>query len=96
MHQQIDAGVMDRMHFVGLRSWWLLAGFVTSALVLGWALTKFVERPAYRLLTQTQSGSSGTSPRRPVPSERPVSHASTALADPLTELRLAPFSPQLR
>ncbi len=96
-HQQIGTVVMDRMHFVGLRSWWLLAGFVTSALVLGWALTKFVERPAYRLLTQTQSGRSGSSPLRSAPSERPVSHASTALADPLTELRLAgPLSPQLR
>ncbi len=97
VHQQIGTVVMDRMHFVGLRSWWLVAGFLTSALVLGWAMTKFVERPAYRLLTQIQSGRSGSSPWRPAPSVRPVSQPSTALADPLTELRLgSPFSPQLR
>lgn len=97
VHQQIGTVVMDRMHAVGLRSWWLLAGFVTSALVLGWAMTKFVERPAYKLLTQIQSGSSGSSPRRSVPSVLPVSHPRTALADPLTELRLAgPLTAQLR
>jgi len=97
VHQQIGTVVMDRMHAVGLRSWWLLAGFLTSALVLGWAMTKFVERPAYRLLTQIQSGSSGSSPRRSEPSVRPVSHPSTALADPLTELRLAgPLTFQMR
>lgn len=97
VHEQIGTVVMDRMHAVGLRSWWLLAGFVTSALVLGWLMTKFVERPVYRLLTQTQSGSSGSSPRRSEPSVRPVSHPSTALADPLTELRLAgPLTVQMR
>jgi peptidoglycan/LPS O-acetylase OafA/YrhL len=97
VHEQIGTVVMDRMHAVGLRSWWLLAGFMTSALVLGWLMTKFVERPAYRLLTQIQSGSSGSSPRRPVPPVLPVSQPSTALADPLTELRLAgPLTVQLR
>lgn len=97
VHQQIGTVVMDRMHAFGLRSWWMLAGFVTSALVLGWAMTKFVERPAYRLLTQIQSGRSGSSPRSPEPSVLPVSHPRTALADPLTELRLAgPLTTQLR
>jgi peptidoglycan/LPS O-acetylase OafA/YrhL len=97
VHQQIGTVVMDRMHFAGLRSWWLVAGFLTSALVLGWAMTTFVERPAYRLLTQIQAGSSGSSPRRPLPSVRPLSQPSTALADPLSELRLAgPLSPQMR
>ena len=97
VHEQIGTVVMDRMHAVGLRSWWLLAGFVTSALVLGWLMTKFVERPAYRLLTQIQSGSSGSSPRRSEPSVLPVSHPRTALADPLTELRLAgPLTVQMR
>lgn len=97
VHQQIGTVVMDRMHAAGLRSWWLLAGFVTSALVLGWLMTRFVERPAYRLLTQIHSGSSGSSPRRSVPSVLPVSQPRTALADPLTELRLAgPLTTQLR
>jgi peptidoglycan/LPS O-acetylase OafA/YrhL len=97
VHQGIGTVVMDRMHAVGLRSWWLLAGFVANALVLGWLMTKFVERPAYRLLTQIHSGSSGSSPRRPEPSVLPVSQPRTALADPLTELRLAgPLTVQMR
>ncbi|MDT7788062.1 MAG: hypothetical protein QOF58_6481 [Pseudonocardiales bacterium] len=97
VHQAIGTVVMDRMHAVGLRSWALLAVFITSAVLLGWLLTKFVERPAYRFLTQIQSGSSGSSPRRPVPSVLPVSQPRTALADPLTELRLAgPLTVQMR
>ncbi|SDG90707.1 Peptidoglycan/LPS O-acetylase OafA/YrhL, contains acyltransferase and SGNH-hydrolase domains [Lentzea fradiae] len=97
VHQQIGTVVMDRVSAAGFGSWWLLVAFLTSALVLGWAMTKFVERPAYRLLTQIQSGSSGSSPRSPEPSVLPVSQPSTALADPLTEPRLSgPFTVQPR
>lgn len=97
VHEQIGTVVMDRMHAVGLRSGWLLAGFLTSALVLGWLMTKFVERPAYRVLTQIQSGRSGSSPRRPAPPVLPVNQPSTVLADPLTELRLVgPLTVQMR
>jgi peptidoglycan/LPS O-acetylase OafA/YrhL len=97
VHQQIGTVVMDRMNAGGLQSWWLLAGFLTSAFVLGWAMTKFVERPAYKLLTQSQSGRSGSSPRSSDPSVLPVNHPSTALADPLTELRpTGPLNFQMR
>lgn len=89
VHQQIGTVVMDRVHAAGFGPGWLLPAFLTSALVLGWAMTKFVERPAYRLLTQIQSGSSGSSPRSSEPSARPVSQPRTAPAEPLTETRLS-------
>lgn len=84
VHEQIGTVVMDRLAAHGFGSWSLLAGFLTSAVVLGWLLTKYVERPAYRLLTQPQEGRSGRSPRRPSPRVRPVSQPRTSADDPAT------------
>ncbi|GLZ29363.1 acyltransferase [Lentzea sp. NBRC 105346] len=96
VHEQIGTVVMDRLAAHGFGPWSLLAGFITSAVVLGWLLTKYVERPAYRLLTQPQAGRSGTSPRRPAPSVRPVSQPSTSAPDPMTDVLAGPLSVQLR
>ncbi len=80
-----------------------LVTFAGVAVVLGWLLTKCVERPAFRALTadsgpllvrlvlaarlraaQSHLGSAGTVPLSSPPLWRPVSHASTAAAEPPT------------
>lgn len=96
VHEQIGTVLMDRLAARGFGPWTLLAGFLTSAIVLGWLLTKYVERPAYQLLTQPQSGSSGRSPRRPSPLVLPVSQPSAAAADPAAVALAGPFSVHLR
>lgn len=56
VHQQIGTIVMNRIASLGGGPWTLLAGFLTSAVVLGWLLTAVVERPAYRWLTAASRG----------------------------------------
>lgn len=93
-----------------------LAFFTGSAVVLGWLLTTFVERPAHRVLTasrpavagllltarlhaaQSHLGSVGAVPFSRAPLWRPVSHASTSAAAPLTsgDAPLSAVSAQLR
>lgn len=93
-----------------------LAFFIGSAVVLGWLLTTFVERPAHRVLTasrpavagllltarlhaaQSHLGSVGAVPFSRAPLWRPVSHASTSAAAPLTsgDVALSAVSAQLR
>jgi peptidoglycan/LPS O-acetylase OafA/YrhL len=52
VHQEIGMVVMDRLVRWGAGPWTVLAGFFASAVLLGWLITKFVERPAYRWLTR--------------------------------------------
>ncbi|MCP2168221.1 Peptidoglycan/LPS O-acetylase OafA/YrhL, contains acyltransferase and SGNH-hydrolase domains [Goodfellowiella coeruleoviolacea] len=54
VHQEIGNVVMVRLAERGFTSWSLLAGFVGSAVLLGWLLTVLVERPAHRWLTGPQ------------------------------------------
>ncbi|UVS80180.1 acyltransferase [Actinokineospora sp. UTMC 2448] len=68
-----------------------------AAVVLGWLLTRVVERPAHAWLTggrraQPQGPSSGGSPVSPVAGPRPVSQPSTAAAGPATVLAAEPAS----
>nr|BFE49209.1 acyltransferase family protein [Saccharothrix mutabilis subsp. capreolus] len=93
-----------------------LATFLGTAVLLGWLLTRFVEKPAFRALTashrpvvvrlvlaarlrsaQSHLGSAGAAPSSSAPLWRPVSHASTSAADPLTSIEpLLAVSSQLR
>nr|WP_223199152.1 acyltransferase [Solihabitans fulvus] len=52
VHQEIGYVVMDRLVEFGAGPWTALAGFLGSAVLLGWLLTRFVERPVYRWLTE--------------------------------------------
>lgn len=101
VHQEIGYVVMAMVapHW---GPWGELAAFTGTAVVLGWLLTKFVERPAHRALTasrpalagllltarlhaaQSHLGSVGAVPFSRAPLWRPVSHASTSAAAPLT------------
>ncbi|WP_447003411.1 acyltransferase family protein [Saccharothrix isguenensis] len=101
VHQEIGYVVMAKVapHGGPLAQ---LAAFLGTAVVLGWLLTKFVERPAHRALTasrptlvglllsarlrgaQSHLGSVGAFPFNRAPLLRPVSHASTSAAAPLT------------
>lgn len=52
MHFTIGTIIARRMSDAGL-SWWVwVPAFFGSAVVLGWLLTRLVERPAFRLLTK--------------------------------------------
>ncbi|RKT56647.1 peptidoglycan/LPS O-acetylase OafA/YrhL [Saccharothrix australiensis] len=111
VHQEIGYVAMAEVARFGPRV--ELATFLGLAVVLGWLLTKFVERPAHRALTagsrpllvrlllaarlhaarlhaarlhaaQSHPGSSGASPSSSAPLLRPVSHPSTAAAEPPT------------
>jgi peptidoglycan/LPS O-acetylase OafA/YrhL len=57
VHQEIGYVVMVRLTQLGLNRWLVLAGFLVSAVLLGWLLTRHVERPVYRWLT-TPAGAS--------------------------------------
>jgi peptidoglycan/LPS O-acetylase OafA/YrhL len=56
VHQEIGYVVVDRMARLGFGPWARLAGFVGTAVLLGWLLTRFVERPAHRRLTAASRG----------------------------------------
>ncbi|MFD1147395.1 acyltransferase family protein [Saccharothrix hoggarensis] len=115
VHQQIGYVVMLRVAALG--PWAQLAAFTGAAVVLGWLLTKYVERPAHRVLTtsrrpalvgllltarlhsaQSHLGSVGAVPFSRAPLWRPVTHASTSAAAPLTtgDAPLSAVSAQLR
>ena len=53
VHQELGYLVMAKVSPHG-GAWFELAFFVASAIVLGWLLTKFVERPAHRALTASR------------------------------------------
>jgi peptidoglycan/LPS O-acetylase OafA/YrhL len=84
---------------LGARPWERMVASFAIAIVLGWLMTRLVERPVHRFLShagpalvewvkgakrQIQAGRLGTSPARPEPSLRPVSQASTVVAGPPT------------
>jgi peptidoglycan/LPS O-acetylase OafA/YrhL len=56
VHQEIGYVVMDRLVGTGFGPAGQLVGFFGAAVLLGWLLTKFVERPAYRWLTAASRG----------------------------------------
>ncbi|MDU0289058.1 acyltransferase [Saccharothrix longispora] len=55
VHQEIGYVVMAKVAAFG--PWAELAAFTGTAVVLGWLLTRFVERPAHRALTANPDGS---------------------------------------
>lgn len=56
VHQEIGYVVMAKVAAFG--PWTELAAFTGTAVVLGWLLTKFVERPAHRALTTSRPDTS--------------------------------------
>jgi peptidoglycan/LPS O-acetylase OafA/YrhL len=56
VHQEIGAVVVRGLVGLGFGPWTWLAGFLGSAVLLGWALTVLVERPAHRWLTAPERG----------------------------------------
>jgi peptidoglycan/LPS O-acetylase OafA/YrhL len=81
----------------GVAPWERFAVCVTLAIVLGWLLTRLVEKPAHRwlttslprLLAQPHAGRTGMGPVRPSPVLRPASHATMSVIDPLISAELA-------
>jgi peptidoglycan/LPS O-acetylase OafA/YrhL len=112
MHQEMGFIVARVLLDMGASPWVRFTASIGGAILLGWLMTRLVERPAHRLLgsagpalldrvkNYSQTGSSGRSPASPVPSPRPVSHASTVGAGPPTSGEslpsLAPASSQSR
>ncbi|WP_033435281.1 acyltransferase family protein [Saccharothrix syringae] len=110
VHQEIGYVVMASVSTFGPLA--ELAAFTGTAVLLGWLLTRFVERPAHRALTanrrtavvgllltaQSHFGSVGAAPSSRAPLWRPVSHPSTSAAAPLTtgDASPAPVSAQPR
>lgn len=84
VHQELGFILSRALLDVGASPFERFAASFALAVGLGWLLTKFVERPAHRLLTQSQTGRFGRSPASPVPSPRPISQASTVGAGPPT------------
>lgn len=96
VHQELGFIAARFLLNAGATPWERFAVSVAIAVVLGWLLTKLVERPAHRFLSsagpsvvgriraQIQAGRIGGEPASPVPSPRPVSQASTAGAGPPT------------
>ncbi|ALG15438.1 acyltransferase family protein [Kibdelosporangium phytohabitans] len=84
VHQELGFILARALLDVGAPPFERFAASFAMAVVLGWLLTKFVERPMHRLLTQSQAGKAGRSPASPVPSPRPISQASTVGAGPPT------------
>jgi peptidoglycan/LPS O-acetylase OafA/YrhL len=79
---------------IGARPWERMMASFAIAILLGWLMTRLVEKPVHSFLTkagpalfalargQIQPGRFGTSPASPEPSPRPVSQASTVVAGP--------------
>lgn len=87
IHQQLGFILARSLLDLGATPIERFAASFALAVVLGWLLTKLVERPVHRLLTQkTQShaGRSGKSPANPDPSPLPISQANTVGAGPPT------------
>ncbi|GGM59135.1 acyltransferase [Longimycelium tulufanense] len=53
VHQHIGYVIARRLTDLGFPSWVWVVATVCSAIVLGWALTRFVEQPAYRWISRT-------------------------------------------
>nr|CEL17803.1 putative membrane protein-putative a lipopolysaccharide biosynthesis acyltransferase [Kibdelosporangium sp. MJ126-NF4]CTQ90973.1 putative membrane protein-putative a lipopolysaccharide biosynthesis acyltransferase [Kibdelosporangium sp. MJ126-NF4] len=83
-HQQLGFILSRSLLNIGASPFERFAASLALAVLLGWLLTKFVERPVHRLLTQSQAGKLGRSPASPVPSPRPISQANTVGAGPPT------------
>jgi peptidoglycan/LPS O-acetylase OafA/YrhL len=94
---QVLGYVFNRMLLdIGARPWERMVASFAIAILLGWLMTRLVERPVHRFLKRTgpalvtrvrgqiQSGRFGTSPARPEPSLLPVSQASTVVTGPPT------------
>lgn len=90
VHQELGFVVARLLLDRGVRPWERIVVCVAMAIVLGWLLTRLVERPAHRWLTavarQPQAGSTG----RPSLLPRPASQPSMAAAGPLTSSVDAP------
>lgn len=94
VNYQVGSLISLGLKRIGIDSWARLALVLAALVLLGWLLTRLVEKPVYRLLTtsrrrrrdrdQSQRGSSGTLPDNAVPSPRPVNQASMAGASPRT------------
>jgi peptidoglycan/LPS O-acetylase OafA/YrhL len=84
VHQELGFILARLMLDLGATPWERFVGSFALAVLLGWLITKFVERPMHRFLTQSQAGRLGRSPARPDPSPLPVSQASTFGAGPPT------------
>jgi peptidoglycan/LPS O-acetylase OafA/YrhL len=69
----------------GVGAWARIVMCVSTAILLGWLMTRLVERPAHRWLrvAQPQAVRTGGSPASPVPLPRPASQATIAGAGPL-------------
>ncbi|MEV4315143.1 acyltransferase [Actinocrispum sp. NPDC049592] len=112
VHQELGFILARTLLDLGASSWERLVASLALAVVLGWLMTRLVERPAHKFLVgagpavvgkvraQIQAGRLGTSPARPVPSPLPVNQASTVGAGPPTSGEslpsVLPASSQLR
>ncbi|GAA2981845.1 acyltransferase family protein [Actinokineospora diospyrosa] len=106
VHQELGFVLARYLLDKGIGPWGRLFACAAMAVLLGWAITKLVERPAHRWLTargptawawlrarvQPQAPSSGSAPVRPVPAVLPVNHPSTAAASPATSRELDDWS----
>jgi peptidoglycan/LPS O-acetylase OafA/YrhL len=92
VHQELGFVLARVLLDRGVHPWERITACVAMAIVLGWLLTRLVERPAHRWLTTTvrrgqpQAGRIG----RPEPVLRPASQASIAAAGPVTSSPGAP------
>ncbi len=91
VNYQVGSLISLGLKKIGVDSWPRLVLVLGSLVLLGWLLTRLVEKPLFALLTsrgrkrrQSQGGSSGTVPDNAVPSPRPVSQASTSGPEPRT------------
>jgi peptidoglycan/LPS O-acetylase OafA/YrhL len=84
VHQELGFVLAEAMVDVGIGPWLRIVACTAMAVGLGWLMTRLVERPVHRWLTQPQAGSAGTSPVKPAPVLRPANHAIMSAAGPLT------------
>jgi peptidoglycan/LPS O-acetylase OafA/YrhL len=87
VNQELGFVVARVLLNMGAGAWVRIVSCAAVIIVLGWLMTRFVERPAHRWLTgtspQPQAGSVGSAPVRPVPLPRPASQAAMSRAGPL-------------
>ncbi|GAA3049541.1 acyltransferase family protein [Actinokineospora globicatena] len=104
VHQELGFVLARYLLDKGIGPWGRLLACVAMALLLGWAITRLVERPAHAWLTahgptawawlrskverQPQAPNSGGVPVSPAPSPLPASHPSTTGAGPVSSREL--------
>jgi peptidoglycan/LPS O-acetylase OafA/YrhL len=87
VNQELGFVVARVLLSAGVGAWWRIPVCAAVIIMLGWMMTRFVEKPAYNWLTgaapQPQAVRPGSFPVSPVPLPRPVSQATMAGAGPL-------------